>query len=245
MRVNQLLDRLNLAARRAGFTRKHFLTIGDYELPEFSRISEIPSARRLYISAGVHGNEPAGPMAILEMLTNKRIPDDLNVSLIPVINPTGLENSTRENAQGIDINRDFGPTPQSEEAKALKQWLAVKTFDLALCLHEDFESSGSYLYEIKPDESESVASQILDAMEPFTGIDPSPEIDGMPVENGLMKPPVSRFRESRDGLPEALLITFDAHAPWCFTIETPSSQNIVQRIGAQIAAVRTAVKSLL
>lgn len=245
MRVQELLDRLHLAARRAGFQSAILARVGEYEIPVFTRAAEAEdeTAPHLYISGGVHGDEPAGPLAILDLLKNKRFPSNFHITLVPVVNPTGLERGTRENAEGIDLNRDYGSNAHSAETRAHRSWLVGRRFDLALCLHEDFEATGAYLYELKPVDQPSTARRLLDAMEPFVGIDPATEIDGMPVTEGLMQPPLARAAEMANTLPEALHLRTH-HCDWTYTLETPSSANIVQRIGAQVAAIRAAMRLL-
>ncbi len=243
MQVEAYLEHLSLAARRAGFHSRIFAKIGKYELPVLQR--EGPEAApHVYLSAGVHGDEPAGTMALLDLLQKKAFPESLSFTLLPMLNPSGMEAGTRENAEGIDLNRDYGRTARSEEVRRHKKWMEGKRFDLALCLHEDVDASGSYLYELRPLDLPSWAPWILSAMEPYTGIDPSEEIDGMPAANGLMAPPPINLLAERPDLPEALLL-FHHHTPRCYTFETPASQNIAPRIEAQKAAILRSLDCLL
>lgn len=244
MRVQHLLDRLLESARRARFETRILTRKNDYELPVLIRAAAEVGDRAptIYLSAGVHGDEPAGPLALLEMLRRRELRTDVNWALIPVVNPTGLAERQRENADGVDLNRDYGPTPRSEETRAHLRWLEGRRFDLAICLHEDFETDGAYLYELLAPTLPSQARQILDAMRPFTGIETRPQIDGMPNENGLMRPPAASRARDREDLPEAIRLHFD-HAPACYTTETPSRQNIVQRIDAQRAAIEALTRA--
>ena len=45
--------------------------------------------RHLYLSAGIHGDEPAGPLALLELIRSDALPRDAHVWLCPCLNPTG------------------------------------------------------------------------------------------------------------------------------------------------------------
>jgi murein peptide amidase A len=237
MRVEMLLERLLEAARRGGFQSRIFARKGDYELPVLTRpAAEGGPAARIYISAGVHGDEPAGPLALLQALRQGAFTRALDWTLVPVVNPTGLAARKRENAEGIDLNRDYGSSPRSDETRAHLAWLRGRRFELALCLHEDFETDGAYLYELKPGGAPSHAPAILDAMRPRTGIETRPEIDGMPNRGGLMDPPREELLRGREDLPEALRFHHH-HAPWCYTTETPSRQNIIRRVDAQLAAL--------
>ncbi|TAG99816.1 MAG: peptidase M14 [Sphingobacteriales bacterium] len=78
----------------------------------------------------MHGDEPTATAAIFDLINFFFASADDQQSLrenillkctlyfIPVLNPDGLENYTRRNAQGIDINRDF-LAQQSPEGKIL------------------------------------------------------------------------------------------------------------------------------
>src|SRR5947209_20544740 len=80
------------------------------------------NARRLYISAGIHGDEPAGPLAIRRLLQDNRWPANLDLSVLPCLNPTGLARNTRENDEGIDLNREY-LNPKAPETLAHISWL--------------------------------------------------------------------------------------------------------------------------
>jgi protein MpaA len=59
---------------------------------------------RVLVVGCIHGNEPAG-IAIVRAL--ERTHPDVDLWLIPALNPDGLARSTRQNAHGIDLNRNF------------------------------------------------------------------------------------------------------------------------------------------
>lgn len=242
MRIQELHDRLIEAARQAKFQVEYYGQAGDYSLPAFTYRTESPRAH-FYVSAGVHGDEPAGPMAVLRMLRDKGFHPDVNWDIIPLVNPLGLELKTRENADGIDINRDYGATSRSGEALAHLEWLKDRHYDMALCLHEDYEGEGFYLYELHhPDSSPSFSRKIIQEVSEIIQIDSREEIDEMPAVNGLMHPP--EHVRNRPDLPEALKIFFH-HSPLCYTFETPSNYSILDRIEAQCRAIITASEVFL
>ncbi|MFP4541429.1 MAG: M14 family metallocarboxypeptidase [Opitutales bacterium] len=236
MRVDTLLERLLHSARAADFRAEIFATEGEFGLPALTRSAMSgPDAPHLYLSAGMHGDEPAGPLALLEALRKDRFSRELAWTLVPVLNPTGLALRRRENSEGVDPNRDYGAAPRSVVSRAHLAWLGERRFDVALCLHEDYETEGAYLYELGPP-GPSHAPRLLDAMRPWTGIETRPLIDEMPNEEGLMRPPPERLARDREDLPEALRLCFH-HTRWCYTTETPSQADITRRIGAQLAVV--------
>jgi hypothetical protein len=50
-------------------------------IPVFRRVAAT-STRRIYISTGVHGDEPAGPLAALELIRRNQWPADTDVCLL-------------------------------------------------------------------------------------------------------------------------------------------------------------------
>ena len=64
------------------------------------------AARRLVVVGCIHGNEPAG-IAVADALEGLVPPSGVDVWVIPDLNPDGVAAHTRQNADGIDLNRNF------------------------------------------------------------------------------------------------------------------------------------------
>jgi hypothetical protein len=91
----------------------------------------------------------------------------------------------------MDLNRDYRHL-QSPEVRAHINWLQRQPpFDLSLCLHEDWEAAGFYVYELNPDHKPSFAEKIIEAAATACPIDPSPVIEGRPAQNGIIRPRAS------------------------------------------------------
>lgn len=73
--------------------------------------------KTILIVGVVHGDEPQGEFLIENYLLNLKdnpiYPPKNRVLFVPCLNPDGLALGIRENANGVDINRNF-PTPNSE-----------------------------------------------------------------------------------------------------------------------------------
>ena len=149
----RLVQRWKRIARRCGLKLEPFAHAGDFTLYYHQTR---PSAERrrggVYISAGIHGDEPAPPEALAQW-AERHLPalaraERLPVFLAPCLNPFGLTNNQRTDEHGTDLNRIFrhGDATPVPELKAL---LAGRRFDLALTLHEDFDAQGVYLYELR------------------------------------------------------------------------------------------------
>lgn len=241
MRVQTLHERLVEAARPAGFQTTFYGKVGDWSLPAFKR-GDDSEGPHIYLSAGVHGDEPAGPLAVLHLLRKRLLPPGPRYTLVPLVNPRALETGTRNTPEGVDVNRDYGPQPGSSEARLHQAWLAGQRFDLALCLHEDTDGEGFYLYELCAPESRPLADVALKASRAHLPIDPRKEIDGMPARGGRVFPPPEAHARERTDLPEALCLYF-GHTGHCLTLETPTRAPVVQRMEAQVDVVLALIEA--
>ncbi len=196
---------------------------------------------RIYLSAGMHGDEPAPPQALLQLLKRGVFDQRATWFLCPLLNPTGLARGTRENADGLDLNRDYKDL-SSLEIRAHTAWLRRQpNFDLTLCLHEDWEATGFYLYELNPTNRPSLADPIIGAVSTVCPIDPSPLIDGREAQGGIIRPVGDPLL--REKWPEAIYLRAH-HSSLGYTLETPSALPLAQRIAAHSAAVETAIACL-
>jgi protein MpaA len=198
---------------------------------------EFPT-RAIYISAGIHGDEPAGPLAVRELLAENRWPPGVAVWLCPCLNPVGFDRGVRENADGADLNRDYRGL-KTAEIRAHVAWLEKQpNFECALCLHEDWESHGFYLYERNRDRRPPLAPGIIEAVKEICPIDESPEIEGRPAMRGVIN--VDDEPEARELWPETLYLTV-AKTAQCCTLEAPSDFPLAVRVAALVAAVKAVV----
>jgi protein MpaA len=64
------------------------------------------AARKVLVVGCIHGNECAG-LAITSKLRDAHRPKGVQLWLVPEMNPDGTAADTRQNAQGVDLNRNF------------------------------------------------------------------------------------------------------------------------------------------
>ena len=237
------LARLRNAASPRGFREEIFACIDGLALPAFVRESGAPEKPRIYLSAGIHGDEPAGPEAMLALLESGEFDERADWWLVPLINPTGFVQGTRENAAGVDLNRDFKDCRTAEVA-GLVEWLRRQPdFTASWCLHEDWEALGFYLYELNPENRPTLAPAMLAAAERLLPIEQAATIDGRPAaEPGIIRP-VNDPLERVDW-PEAIYLRAH-HTALSYTLETPSMLPLADRVAAQMAAVRAGLAELL
>ena len=222
------------AARRHGWQVVALPFDGGGELLTFQR--HTPGAgRNVYLSAGIHGDEPAGPVALRRLLEENRWPRDANLFVCACLNPTGFALNRRENADGKDLNRDYNHF-ETAEVRTHVAWLKeLPQFDLAFCLHEDWEANGFYLYELNPDALPSRAQCIVDAVARECPIDLADVIEGRAARGGIIHP--SHDPEARPQWPEAFWL-LQHSTRLSYTLEAPSDFPLKMRVAALVAAVR-------
>lgn len=240
--IRAVLRDVESVAQPHGWTAEPFHEIDGIRMIALHR-APAPTAnpnppRRIYISAGIHGDEPAGPMAALKLLQENRWPKHLEIFLIPCLNPTGFLINHRGNASGIDLNRDYRNT-KTAEVRAHLAWLNRQPkFDLYLCLHEDWESQGFYLYEQNPDSHPSLAEKMIEAVKPVCPVDPSEIIEDRPANGGIIRPNLNPY--GRPDWPEAFYLITEKSRQG-YTLEAPSDFPLPARVNALAAAVNAAL----
>ncbi len=227
-------------ARKAGFQVEELGRIGSYPLLAMTSEATPADAPRCYLSAGIHGDEPAGSLAILELLSRPLTLSGVAWTLFPALNPVGLAEGRRVNGDGVDLNRDYLALT-CRETQLHVEWLCrqKRRHDLILSLHEDWEASGFYHYEINNSGRESVSEAILEAVAPLIPLEVGPSVDGHLLDS----PGLIRHVPEPDepmGWPEAIYHSkqFPSRS---YTLETPSTFPLARRVQAHLTAVEAAV----
>ncbi len=241
--VRAVLSEIGIAARQHEWSSDIFHSDGEFNWLALRRTPSpiTDHTSRVYISTGIHGDEPAGPLAVLQLLQENQWSDDVELWLCPCLNPTGFLLNRRENADGLDLNRQylhFG----AEETRAHIAWLNRQPkFAVALCLHEDWESHGFYVYELNPDNLPSFAEPIIERVSKVCPIDPSSLIEGREAHNGIIRP--SADPRSRPEWPEAFYL-FTYKTRLSYTLEAPSDFPLPIRVKALVAGVNAVLENI-
>jgi protein MpaA len=119
-----------------------------------------PAGRfRLLVVAAVHGDERGvGPIG--ERIVEQVLPDHVDGYLVPIANPDGWHRGTRNNANDVDLNRNFpwwwkpetgGPGPASEpETQTLIRVVEAVRPHLAVWIHQPLAYVASLSPEARP-----------------------------------------------------------------------------------------------
>lgn len=239
--IQKVLSDIEAAAKRHGWASEIFFETQEFKWLALHRTPRASrSAPRAYISTGIHGDEPAGPLAALELLQENNWPENAEIFLLPCLNPAGFKLNRRENADGKDLNRDYR-NPQTAEVRAHIAWLERQPkFGLTLQLHEDWESNGFYVYELNPDNLPSLAAKIVEAVARVCPVDLSELIEGRPAQNGIIRPVTDP--RVRPDWPEAFYL-MTHKTSLSYTLEAPSDFPLKTRVTGLKAAVQAALEN--
>ena len=175
-RTHALLESSASLLLEAKFHQHPLGDCGEFPLVAWSRLH--PDAKTtIYLSAGIHGDEPAGPLALLQWLQSQPHPE-VNWLICPLLNPRGHARGCRCNTEDIDLNRDY-LLRRSAEIRAHAAWLETMPCpDLLISLHEDWETTGFYFYEINlAEDCPQRYNLLLEAVQPILPIEPLAVVD--------------------------------------------------------------------
>ncbi len=231
--VPHLLKRWRAVARSA---RMRLSLIHETEgHPVYFLTTQKVSRKPLYLSAGVHGDEAAAVLGLLEWAESSLAElRDADVILVPLFNPAGLARNNREDAHGTDLNRCF----DHHDHPHLAGWhraMSGYAPRLAGCLHEDYDAWGIYAYELNRADGIGVAEPCLAAAEQVLPRDPRATIEGRRAHRAIIRP---RKIPMKLDLPEAVAL-YRAGTPCTVTFETPSEFSLARRTAAHVQFLRT------
>lgn len=203
------------------------------------------NSKNVLLSAGIHGDEPAGPEAILRMLENASYEEwfnGINFYILPCINPTGYGAGTRENLQKVDINRSFANN-RAKEAVIIKDFVRGKRFDLFLEFHEDWEYEGFYLYELYRGRKERFGAKIIRELRRKRFKIHSGIADGRTTRGGIVQ--VGRAPGWPSGVPPVMPLYLSKYnTDHIITCETPSRLDLESRIQMHLSSFKVAMSEL-
>jgi protein MpaA len=188
------------------------------------------------IFAGVHGDEPAGILGLMDFV--RELDEDpemgrgFELSLYPLCNPTGYLAGTRESSGGKDLNREFWRESQEPEIQLLEKEIRARQFDGIIALHSDDTSPGFYGYARGSVLANHLLVPALVAAEQAQPRDWRRFIDGFRAVNGII-------HDAYDGILSAP--TTQHPQPFEIILESPA----LTPLSEQRRAFTLALKSIL
>jgi len=233
------MRRWRAVARSCGLSVVPFATASGHEL--LALTSRCSPNGGVYLSAGIHGDEPASTEGLIHWAQTHRAElRKLPCIIFPCLNPWGLINNSRTDEHCEDLNRHFHHN-RVPVIHALKALIEPFKFSLSITLHEDYDGRGLYLYE-------------LERLTPFWGEDllelarPLIPIEGRTIIDGRRTTKTGLVRRKIDPkkfpmIPEAIFLHLH-HSERSFTFETPSEFALDQRVRVQSALIQECVNRL-
>lgn len=193
----------------------------------------------VFLSAGIHGDEPAGVHAVIRFLNNDlpRYADRFNVIALPCLNPSGFDTQVHNNASGLNLNGNFGAGNKNTVIKLVEKIIESlgPSVLLSVDLHEDNsgDQDGCYAYEMIAPETNRIAHRVLEVLDP-ADICNKPIIYEEANHNGVVEVIVDQSKEVLGSLDWYVKIQGAQHA---ITIETPIEWPLEKRIQAHLAMI--------
>lgn len=221
-------SRLLSAASRLGL-KKHILgNVFGYNL--YLLESPIVGNNGILFAAGFHGEEPAGVLgvlAFLEEMNRNSLSEEVPISFLPLVNPSGFVDGCRYNLKGESPNSGFihgDDEPSVEGVILLKNLELLKSLSgwAFVSLHEDADSEKSYAYTFE-DKIGTFSTNILRTLECHFGLVDDSYLTDLPLKNGLI-------HNFCDGSFEDLM--FHSGIPRTACTKTPGRLPLDRRVAA-------------
>ena len=227
------------------------LAADDTEIQELAQIGDYPvfSVERghrsdrptVLLMGGTHGDEPAGVESVLHFLESgcDTWLRQLNFAAIPCLNPHGYVHDTRHNAQDVDVNWSYA-RDDVPEVQVIRRFVAGRRFAFVFDCHEDWESPGYYIYELRRG-APVVGAEVTRRVSALCPLNTSSKIEGLSAENGLIAPdPREEVARRAAGIP---LVMFFEHTDHLLTSESPTERDMDTRVQAHMTALETVIEA--
>lgn len=228
-----------MLAREAGCKVSVLCEVEGLPVIAIESVAAREGAPAAYLSSGVHGDEPGAAWGLLAW-AEKHVGELKRGAFLiaPCLNPVGITLNTRADHRGIDINRRFHDA-EDVICGPWQRWIAGKAMRFGLCLHEDYDAQGIYLYELNH-ARQTVGHGIIDRCSRLIAPDPRKNIDGQRAKNGVIRR--RTLPTHLPGMPEAI----ELHVRGCpvtLTFETPSEFDLDARVRVQVKFIESALEA--
>ena len=145
---------------------------------------------KIGIFAGVHGDEPAGVLALCDFvraLESSPIRGrGYELHVYPLINPTGYEDGTRHSRVGKDLNREFWRNSPEPEVQLIEREILREQYNGYIALHSDDTSEGVYAFARGHTITEHLLKPALASVEAALPVNNNEVIDGFHAVEGII-----------------------------------------------------------
>ncbi len=199
---------------------------------------------RVFLSGGIHGNEPAGAETsarfIESLAGDPSLYSSISFDVVPVTNPWGWSHDVRYNQAGKDINRDFSSFA-TQEAKIMADYLKNQRYDLMIDDHEDPDSKGFYIYQYAMPDQELSRKVIGAVRESGYPIEQEVNMVILKTDDGLIDAPMwGLWYMKATGQLSFPNYSRIYNSDRVYTVETPTALNYEDRVN-----IHTKVRELI
>ena len=192
---------------------------------------------RLGIFAGIHGDEPAGTLALVEFLAllvrQPALAEDYFINAYPICNPSGFTNGTRCNAAGVDLNREFWRDSPEWEVQLIERELRERHFHGLIQLHADDTSDGVYGFVRGHTLSENLLKPALAEAGKILPRNVNAQIDGFAAKDGII---YDSYKGILAAPPQIDPVPFE------LILETPHHAPMEKQVQALVEAMKTVLE---
>jgi protein MpaA len=175
----------------------------------FQRTQTKKSRIKVGIFAGIHGDEPAGILGLIDFV--REIDSDPELC-----NPSGYMDGTRHARCGLDLNRHFWSECREPEIHLIEAELLRQKFDGIISLHSDDTSDGMYGFVRGHTLTKHLMEPALAAAEAALPRNKRDQIDGFHAVEGIILSGYGGILSAAPGAspePFEIVIETPQHAP--------------------------------
>jgi protein MpaA len=237
--ARHLIQRWRMLAREAGCQVRTLCEVDGLPVLAIESAAAQKGMPAAYLSSGVHGDEPGAAWGLLTW-AEKQVRELKRGSFLiaPCLNPVGLTLNTRADHRGIDINRRFHDA-DDVICGPWQRWITKRAMRFGLCLHEDYDAQGIYLYELNH-ARQTAGHGIIERCSRVIAPDPRKNIDGQRAKGGVIRR--RTLPTHLPGMPEAIEL-HQRGCPLTLTFETPSEFDLDTRVHAQASFIKAAMEA--
>jgi len=186
----------------------------------FQRTSIVKSRIKVGLFAGIHGDEEAGILGLIDFVrqldADPQLGKEFQIFIYPLCNPSGFIDATRHSRAGLDLNRHFWCDSPEPEVQFLETEITRQAFHGIISLHSDDTSDGMYGFVRGHTLTRHLMEPALAAAEAALPRDKRAQIDGFHAVEGIIHSGYGGILSAPPGVwpePFEMVIETPHHAP--------------------------------